>query len=97
MVLRMASAKGTVSLRPICCWGGREDIADEAADGEVHVERSVGSYEGKPAGHHGCQAMLLAQQHEEVFGGALVLAVARVWSARGGLPGQSSVVAARTA
>lgn len=56
---------------------GREGIADEVADGEVHVERQVGAHEGKAAGHHGFQAMLLAHQRAEVFGGALGLAVGR--------------------
>jgi len=56
---------------------GREGIADEVADGEVHVERQVGAHEGKAAGHHGFQAMLPAHQRAEVFGGALGLAVGR--------------------
>ena len=50
---------------------GREGIADEVADGEVHAERQVGAHEGNAAGHHGFQAMLLAHQRAEVFGGAL--------------------------
>jgi len=39
---------------------GREGIADEVADGEVHVERQVGAHEGKTAGHHRFQAILLS-------------------------------------
>jgi len=56
---------------------GREGIADEVADGEVHIERQVGAHEGKAAGHNGFQAMLLAHHCAEVFGGALGLAVGR--------------------
>ena len=56
---------------------GREGIADEVADGEVHVERQVGVHECKAAGHNGFQAMLLAHKRAEVFGGELGLAVGR--------------------
>jgi hypothetical protein len=56
---------------------GREGIADEVADGEVHVERQVGTHEGKAAGHNDFQAMLLAHQRAKVFGGALGLALGR--------------------
>ena len=56
---------------------GRECIADEVANGEVSVERQIRADEGKAACHHGFQAMLLAHQRTEVFGGALGLAVGR--------------------
>jgi hypothetical protein len=38
---------------------GGEGIADEVADGEVHVERQVGPNEGKAAGYNRFQAMLV--------------------------------------
>ncbi len=54
---------------------GREGIADEVADGEVHVERQVAPNEGKAAGNYGFDSMLLAKERAEMFSGAPGLAV----------------------
>lgn len=61
----------------------RESITYEVADGEVHVERQVGAHEGKAAGHHGFEAMLVGDQGAEVFSGALALAVGRAGVGQG--------------
>ena len=60
-----------------------EGIADEVADGEVHIEWQVCTNEGKAAGYHGFQAMLLAHQGAEMFGGAFGLAIGRVGICQG--------------
>ena len=56
---------------------GGEGIADEVADGVLHIERQIRAHKGKAAGHHSLQAMLLGKQGAEVFGSALGLAVGR--------------------
>ena len=55
----------------------RAGIADEVADGKMHIERQVCTNEGKAAGNYGFDSMLLAKERAEVFGGALGLAVGR--------------------
>ena len=58
----------------------RKGIADEVADGKMHVERQICTNEGKAAGNYGFGSMLLAKERAEMFSGALSLAVGRVGS-----------------